>query len=178
MKHSKKTFLTFCLFAISISLYAQSSSTTVVAQDYKNAIGIRLGGLTSGLTFKHFVKPQGAFEGILGFGHRSFLITGLYEQHVNIGSAPGLRWLYGGGAHVGFFRDNGYYYWTRKNGRVYYADAYGSSRAIVGLDLILGLDYKFADAPFNLSLDIKPIIDFYDGLYGYFDGALSVRFTF
>jgi hypothetical protein len=178
MKHFKKALLVFCLFIISTPLLAQSSSSTVVAQDYKNGIGIRLGGLTSGLTFKHFIKPLGAFEGILSFGHRSFLITGLYEQHVGIGSAPGLRWFYGGGAHVGFFRDNGYYYWTRKNNRVYYVDGYASSRAIVGLDLILGLDYKFANAPFNLSLDLKPIIDFHDGLYGYFDGGLSFRFTF
>jgi hypothetical protein len=178
MKHSKKAILTFYLLIISIPLFAQSSSTTVVAQDYKNGIGIRLGGLTSGLTFKHFVKPLGAFEGILGFGHRSFLITGLYEQHVGIGSAPGLRWLYGGGAHIGFFRYDGYYYWGHKNRGIYYVDDRGPSRAIVGLDLILGLDYKFANAPFNLSLDIKPIIDFYDGLYGYFDGGLSVRFTF
>jgi hypothetical protein len=179
MKLSKVIVLSLGLIVARNTVFAQSSQTTVVTQDYRNAIGLRLGGLSSGLTFKHFAKPLGAFEGILSFAHRSFIITGLYEQHVNIGSSPGLRWFYGGGAHIGFFRYNGYYYWGHKNGKYYYADPYGrDSRAIVGLDLILGLDYKFANAPFNLSLDIKPIIDFYDGPYMYFDGALSVRFTF
>src|SRR4051812_21203155 len=109
----------FFLFCLSNSVPAQtktSSQPIVVTQDYKNGLGVRFGGMTSGITFKHFGKPLGAFEGILSWGYRTFLITGLYEQHINIGSAPGLRWFYGGGAHVGFFRYDGYYYWAHKNG--------------------------------------------------------------
>jgi hypothetical protein len=166
---------------VTVSALAQSSTKSVaVVQDYHNAIGARLGGLTSGLTFKHFGKPQGAFEGILSFGYRTFLITALYEQHNTIANAPGLRWFYGGGGHIGFFRYGGYYYWmNKKNGKFIYVDGPGDrSRAVVGLDFIIGLDYKFKDAPFDLSLDLKPFVDFWDGPYGYFDGALSARFTF
>ena len=148
------------------------------AQDYNTGIGVRIGGLTSGITVKHFVSPNSALEGIVGFAHRSFVITGLYEGHRSIQNAEGLRWLYGGGAHVGFFRYGGYYYAYRYRGDNYYVLEPGRSRTIAGLDFILGLDYKFKNAPVNVGLDIKPFVDFYDGASGYFDGGLSFRFVF
>lgn len=165
-------------FAQENQQYQQNSSGG--GQDYNTAIGVRLGGLTSGLTVKHFTNPNTALEGILGFGYRSFVITGLYEKHADITSAPGLKWLYGIGGHVGFFRYGGYYYRVRydHNGYIYYVDYPGSSAAVGGLDVILGLDYKFNNAPFNVGLDIKPFVDFFNGPYGYFDGALSIRFAF
>jgi hypothetical protein len=153
-------------------------------QDYKTGIGVRLGGLTSGLTIKHFVNPTAAIEGILGFGYRSFVITGLYEKHNDISTAPGLKWLYGLGAHLGFFRYGGYYYRVKYNygngnkGYVYYVEDPDNTAAVAGVDFILGMDYKFKNAPFNIGLDIKPFFDFYNGPYGYFDGALSIRFAF
>ena len=150
-------------------------------QEFKTGIGVRLGGLTSGITVKHFTNPSAALEGIVSFGNRSFVITGLYEKHRVINTAPGLKWLYGIGGHVGFFRYGGYYYMVKynKHGYVYYTENPGGSTAVVGLDFILGLDYKFNNAPFNVGLDIKPFFDFYSGgPNGYFDGALSVRFAF
>jgi hypothetical protein len=152
---------------------------TVNAQSYHTGIGVRLGGLTSGLTVKHFVNPSGgALEGIASFGYRTFLITGLYEKHLPIQDAPGLMWYYGGGAHIGFFRYGGYYYVYRHGNSVYYVDGPDGTSAVGGLDFILGLDYKFPNAPFNIGLDMKPFVDFHDGVYGYFDGALSFRFAF
>ena len=155
-------------------------NNTAEGYNYNTAIGARLGGLTNGITVKHFTAPSTALEGILGFGHSSFLITGLYEKHRDIASAPGLMWLYGIGGHVGFFRYGGYYYRVAYNDgrRVYYVANPGPSATVAGLDFILGLDYKYRNAPFNLGLDIKPFVDFYGGAYGYFDGALSVRFAF
>ncbi len=160
--------------------YAQTHPGNTYDYNYNTAIGVRLGGLTSGLTIKHFTNPTTALEGILSFGHRSFVVTGLYEKQYDIASAPGLDWLYGIGGHVGFFRYGGYYYWVAYDdrGRVYYVNAPGNTAAVAGIDFILGLDYKFPNAPFNLGLDLKPFVDFYNGAYGFFDGALSVRFAF
>jgi hypothetical protein len=160
--------------------YAQTHPGNTNNYDYNTAIGVRFGGLTSGLTVKHFTNPTTALEGILSFGYRSFVVTGLYEKQYDIASAPGLDWLYGIGGHVGFFRYGGYYYWVAytENGRVYYVSAPGNTAAVAGLDFILGLDYKFPNAPFNVGLDMKPFIDFYNGAYAFFDGALSVRFAF
>ena len=153
-------------------------SSQVKSQDYNTGIGVRLGGVTSGLSVKHFVNSQGALEGILGFGYRSFLITGLYEQHQDINNAEGLRWFYGGGAHIGFFRYGGYYYAYKHGHYIYYVDEPGMTNTVGGIDLIIGMEYKFNRAPLTIGLDLKPFIDFYDGVYGYWDGAFSFRFAF
>src|SRR5260221_1963766 len=133
----------------------KAQNTTVNSPYYKTGIGVRLGGMTSGLTVKSFINPSSALEGIFGFGRDAFSITGLYEKHVPIVNAEGLQWLYGGGAHIGFFRYGGrYYYWTyyTDHGTVYYVREPGASAAVAGFDFIIGLDYKFRNAPFNVGL--------------------------
>jgi hypothetical protein len=151
-------------------------SLQATAQDYHTGIGLRLGGLSSGITVKHFVNSSAAVEGILSFGYHSFLVTGLYEVHQSIPDAPGLKWYYGGGAHIGFFNYGGYYR-THRN-YVYYVEYPGDHAAVLGIDGIVGMEYKFNKAPVNLGLDIKPFIDIYNGVNGYFEGALSFRFVF
>jgi hypothetical protein len=150
------------------------------AQDYKTGIGVRLGGLTSGLTVKGFVNQNSAIEGIMSFGMYDFILTGLYEKHNPIDNAEGLKWLYGGGVHVGFFRYGSHYYYFTDHGHVVYlyATEPGMTSTVGGLDFIIGLDYKFHNAPFNVGLDLKPFVDFFDGVQGYWDGALSFRFVF
>lgn len=149
-----------------------------LAQDYKTGIGIRLGGFTSGLTVKSFINSDGAIEGIASFGRKSFLLTGLYEKHKSINNAPGLNWFYGGGAHIGFFSYGGTYLAYKYKGEHVYVVREGDNAVVPGLDFILGMEYKFNGAPLTLGLDIKPFVDFYDGMQGYFDGALSFRFAF
>ncbi|MBI3233220.1 MAG: hypothetical protein HYZ42_04150 [Bacteroidetes bacterium] len=146
---------------------------TAQSQYYNTAIGVRLGGLTSGLTLKHFVSNDAALEGILSLGESSFLITGLYEQHNPISGASGLQLLYGIGAHIGFFNEGGSYYYTFRGNRVYYANS-----SVIGMDLILGLDYKFNGAPINIGIDVKPIIDFGPVSYVFFDTGLNLRLAF
>src|SRR5689334_12770042 len=148
---NKQRRITAVLLALFISAatgsFAQKNDSG--NPNYNTAIGVRLGGLTSGITVKHFVNSNGgALEGILGFGYRSFVITGLYEKHNDISTAPGLKWLYGLGAHVGFFRYGGYYYRVKYdppgkgNGYVYYVDYPGNTATVAGIDFILGMDYK------------------------------------
>src|SRR5438477_8761570 len=96
----------FIVAALFISVKGQS-------QSYKTGIGVRLGGTAQGITVKHFINPDGALEGILSFGWRSFLITGLYEKHQNITGAEGLQWFFGGGAHIGFYHYGYSYYYYR-----------------------------------------------------------------
>src|SRR5215510_5282396 len=114
--------------------YSQTHPNTGTGYDYNTAIGARLGGLTSGLSIKHFTNSTTALEGILSFGHRSFVITGLYEKQYDIASAQGLDWFYGIGGHVGFFRYGGYYYWVAytDDGRVYYVNSPGRTAAVAG----------------------------------------------
>lgn len=141
---------------------------TTKAQSYRTALGLRLGDPT-GITLQHYMSGNSALEGILGFGPYWFTLTGLYEYHKPIASAPGLGWFIGFGAHIGSIGHRYYY-----DGDKYYDNGF-----LFGLDGILGLDYTFAQAPINLSLDWKPAIElspfagFVPGEFGF-----SVRYTF
>ena len=127
---------------------------------YQTALGIKF--YPGGITFKHFIKPDAAIEAIGYFWERGSRITGLYEFHGKINNARGLKWYAGPGVHVGFYKDK----------------YYGGGQS-VGVDGVLGLDYKFNDAPINISLDWQPSFEF--GNYAKFGGnwgGLGIRYTF
>lgn len=146
------------LFTISVS--------DVKAQDYKNAIGGRFGSY-NGISFKTGLKDKAMLELIGNFrsygNYKDLQLTALYELYNPINGAEGLNWYYGAGASIG----------SSKNNKLDNSDIY------LGLNGVLGLDYKFKDAPINLSLDwiptlrLTPNTDFYSG-----DVGLGVRFTF
>lgn len=133
----------------------------IKAQDYNTGVGLRL-GYYNGLTVKHFISPKSAVEGLLIFRWAGVAVTGLYEVHNQAFDVERLKWYFGGGAHVGFFG-------------IGYG---GGSGTFVGIDGIIGIEYKFEEVPINLGLDWKPAFDFgYSHFFG--DGAaLSVRYVF
>jgi len=137
------------------------------AQDYNTGIGFR-GGFANGVTIKHFVSSKAAFEGIIASRWRGLEITGLYEIHGRAIKAERLNWYVGFGGHVGFW-----------DGKQTNWGNHDESYTVVGIDGILGLEYNFAEIPFNISLDWKPTYNFY-GYYGYWGdgGALSIRYIF
>ena len=153
----KIVLLAVVVFLTAIS-QAQNSSTN--SSSYKNALGVKVldGG---GITFKHFVSGNNALEFIGYFWNRGTRITGLYEIHGPISGASGLKWYIGPGAHIGFYNTK-----------------YGDG-SFVGLDGVLGLDYKFKGAPINMSIDWQPSFEFGDnrGFVGSW-GGFAVRYTF
>lgn len=154
-----------------------AAATGARAQDYRTGIGVRLGGHSSGFSVRGFTNENTAIEGLLSFGHKSFLITGLYEKFKPVSNATGLSWFYGAGLHLGYFRTNGtYFLYKNKRDRIYVQED-GKSKWVPGIDFIIGLDYKFNGAPLNVGLDLKPFMDIIDGTELYFEGALSFRFV-
>ncbi len=145
------------------SLLAIALTTTLQAQDYQSAFGVRL-GYDSGLTYKNFFSIGNAFEGILSASPHHFQLTGLYEYQQPVPGAPNLDWYLGLGAHLGGLYDKEH----RDNG------------FLLGADLIAGVEYIFAQAPFALSLDWKPSINFLNDYndYWYAGFALSLRYRF
>lgn len=141
------------------------SATTANAQEYKNAIGGRFGS-ANGISFKTGLNKGAMLELIGNFRSNSaaswFNVTGLYEVYKPINGAQGLNFYYGGGATIGSYKV--------KN---YEGDVYLSANGV------LGLDYKFKDVPFNLSLDWVPALQLAPntGFWGG-DVGLGVRFTF
>lgn len=159
----KKIFTILCLvFIATLAMYSTSN-----AQNYKHAIGGRF-GTANGVTFKTTLGGNKMLDIIANFrshdNYNYFRLTGLYEINNPIAGAPGLGWYYGIGGTIGSVNHK---YWNDNN------DLY------LSLDGVLGLDYKFVDAPINLSLDWKPAIELAPRTE--FDAAgvgLSVRFTF
>ncbi|MDZ7607490.1 MAG: hypothetical protein U5K79_18305 [Cyclobacteriaceae bacterium] len=156
------------LFAM---LFLLALTSEMKAQDYKSAIGLRLGYPIS-ISYKTFLTEFNALELYAGFRSYSgvygyFTVGGLYEIHKPIGDVDGLSWYYGGGASVQFFTYDNAYNFDDDNG------SFG-----VGISGVIGLDYKFPTAPFNLSLDFMPTFrlgGWDDGYYSW--GALSARYV-
>ena len=163
----KKLFMSLVVIA---SLAALPAKAQNLSEHYHTGLGVKLWGNGGGITLKHFVRNNHALEGIGYFWRGGTRITGLYEFHHDIIGAPGLKWYVGPGVHVGFY--NRYYF------DKYYNDGRGSG-SYVGIDGVLGLDYKFNGAPINLSLDWQPSFEFGDnqGFIGSW-GGLGIRYTF
>lgn len=159
----------FILLSLLITGFAFASK--VQAQDYKSAIGLRLGYPLS-LTYKTFLTEKSALDlyvGYRGYANVYSYITvgGFYEIHNDINGVDGLKWFYGFGASVLFLNyNNAYSGWIDLPGK------FG-----VGLSGIIGLDYAFADAPIELSLDFAPTIRIGGWDSGFYPwGALSARY--
>ena len=154
------------LFVLFVTVLSQTESfAQAKGSSYKTAVGVKF--YPGAVSLKHFVKPNAALEGIGYFWNRGSRITGLYEIHGDINNAPGLKWYIGPGAHIGFYNDK------------YGYDGYTS----VGIDGVLGLDYKFKGAPINMSIDWQPSFEFGDrnrygeGFTGNW-GGLAIRYVF
>jgi hypothetical protein len=139
-----KKLLILILF---VSCIATTASAQSMGSSYKTAIGVKI--YPGALSVKHFVNSTAAIEGLGYFYNYGFRLTGLYEIHGNINGAPGLKWYVGPGAHIGSWNDK----WKK--------DYPGRESGLqFGIDGVLGLDYKFNDAPINLSIDWQPSFNF------------------
>jgi hypothetical protein len=158
----KPFLLTGLLALLLVNVNAQQNN----GPDYKTAIGVKV--YPGAVTVKHFLSEGKAIEGIGYLTTDGFRVTGLYELHYDLGNVEGLKWYVGGGGHLGIWSDA----WKNK----YPARQAGMA---IGVDGILGLDYKIKGAPLNLSFDWQPSFNLIG--YNYFEGGwggLAVRYTF
>jgi hypothetical protein len=161
----KKLVLLFSMFLL-VAL-----TSALKAQDYHSAIGLRLGSPLAA-SYKFFISETDAIEVYLGFrsygsiGYTFINPGAMYEHHLPISSVDGLHWYFGGGASAYLYS---------------YKSIYGTAGSNFGFGIngVLGLDYKFKDAPLNLSVDWLPTIVI-GGDFGGFGGgyyALSARYV-
>lgn len=114
----------------------------VNAQTYKTAVGAKFytgSGSIGGINIRHSTTTNTALEGSLLFFSGGLGIEGLYEYQAPIAGAEGLQYFVGGGGMLGFG--------TGKH---------NDNSTIFALRLTGGVDYKFADAPINISLAFDP----------------------
>lgn len=151
----KKLFVLVACILFQLSAYAQS--------DYKSAIGLRFTTYiaydVAALSYKNFLSDHGALEFNFGFGGRNMYVpnsggktsfspgvslTGSYQYHVDIETPTNenLRWFAGGGLSIfNIFSKNNYY------------EGFGAGVFATG-----GIDYKFKEAPINLTADWRPTV--------------------
>lgn len=153
------------LLVIGALTFTQLSFGQSMGSSYRTALGVKF--YPGAITIKHFIQSDRALEGIAYFHNYGFRFTGLYEIHGDINGAEGLKWYVGPGAHIGAWNNH----WEDK-----YPSREGGLQ--IGIDGVLGLDYKIQGAPINVSLDIQPFFNIAN--YAYFDvwGGLGIRYTF
>lgn len=160
----KKTIITFLLVTTVFI-----ANNRLNAQDYKTALGVRLSSspamVGNAISLKHFFKENMAIEGYFAFGDPLALGASL-EIHKPLAPA-GLTWYYGAGAYLGF---------PKTYNAVKQKD---ETDVNLGGQGVIGLDYKFANIPLNLSLDWKPELNIVSDIN--FEPAaigITARFTF
>ena len=109
-------------------------STSVKAQDYKGAIGVRFSSkaalINTSVSLKYFFNEKIAAEGLVTPAD-PFALGLLVEWHQPM--LTNFKYFYGGGMYAGF-----------------------SGERRVGFHGIIGLDYKIPSIPLNFSIDWKP----------------------
>ena len=158
-----------CLFAsmnkytLLFLLFIFFSITNIKAQDlsdsYNFAIGVKM--FPGSITLKKSIDDTKYLEGIVSFWNKGVRTTALYEVHNPLLSTDGLRWYYGAGAHIGFYKAK-----------------YYEGSTLLGVDGVLGIDYKIKGAPLNFSLDWQPSFEIGDGSGFEGWGGLSIRIAF
>ena len=157
------------IISISLIVAILAFTNSVSAQAYKTGIGVRLSSaqamVNNSITLKHFLNEKSAIEALFSFGD-PLSLGALYEIHKPF-SSEGLQWFYGGGGYIGFVKT----YNPNKNKN--------ETDANFGAMGVVGLDYKFANLPLNISLDWKPELNLVSDIN--FEPAaigFSARFTF
>jgi hypothetical protein len=144
-------------------------ATTLSAQEYKTALGVRLSSsaamVNNSISIKHFMNEKIAVEALFSFGD-PLALGALVEVNKPIG-ASGVQWYYGGGGYIGFVKT----FNPNKNKN--------ETDVNFGAQGVIGLDYKFVNLPLNLSLDWKPELNIVSDIN--FEPAaigFTARFTF
>jgi len=153
------------------------------AQEYKNSAGFRL-GKTDGFTYKRFLSENGAVEFMLGFGgyDEGMRAYTNYQWHYQIPAhfTDNLYLYYGVGGHVGYLKANlskEYY----ENDSTIVTENEEKSYYTIGVDGIVGLEYRIFTVPLTVSFELKPYFDFYALRYTKFefwDFGFTVKYIF
>ncbi len=137
-----------------------------IAQDHKNAIGIRA-GLPFGISYIRYLDNHSSLEAIAGTRWKGLSTSFKYEYNMETNIYPGLYWYFGGGAALGYY-----------NNKSPWVDV-PEYQLVFGLEAIAGINYWFQEAPISIGFDWTPLFN----MIGYADFdflqfGISVRYLF
>lgn len=145
-----KTLITALLLAIAMPCMRLQAQQQV-------DLGLRLGH-SSGVHL-NLQRDEHLLVGLISLRNDGTQLTGMYGQVRPTGwdNAGNLLYYYGVGAHIGTVRYLTYDEYVVDSQLVRDEDTH---RALVlGMDALLGLEYRFGDSPFSMYTDMKPYLD-------------------
>jgi hypothetical protein len=151
-----------------------------MAQEPTKELGMRFGG-TTGFDVKFNSGDEWAFETILGFRGRGIQVYGLMEniKPIMLERLDNLFLYYGGGGHLGFVRWSDPSHWYDDP---YYDHRYDFHTGFaMGVDGIVGVEYKFHSVPLSMGVDFKPFFEIYGPFFfrvNAWDFGFNVRYVF
>jgi len=150
------------------------------SQDYRNAVSARL-GLSSGFTYQHQIDNFRGYKGMLSFRDGGIQITALLESYrpLYLKFTDKMYYYTGLGAHIGYTRYQPQKGFFANPFRVTYR--YGRFAPVIGLDAIIGLEWRMARAPLAFCLDAKPFFELFgQNIFrlSVFDIGISIKYTF
>lgn len=156
----KKKVFTSLVAILLLVAFSQQASAQSTGPNYKSAVGIKVWPFAA--NFKTFVGNRDRAIELLAYFNNGFRVTGLYEFHTDLTTQSNLKLYVGFGGHVGYYDKSG--------------EKEGMS---LGVDGVVGLDYKFNKIPLNLALDWQPSFEFLTPSTGFQGnrGGLAVRFA-
>lgn len=168
----KKAILSFAILLLLIS-YART-------QENRNELGLRL-GLSSGISYTINVDQFRAYKGMLTFREGGVQAIAMIEstRPLYVDFTDKLYYYGGLGAHIGFTR-------YKPHNRIIanpfqYSYSYGRFAPVVGLDAIIGLEYRLENSPLSFAIDAKPFFELFgQNIFrlSLFDIGLSLKFSF
>jgi hypothetical protein len=131
-------------------------ANVISAQNYTRDFGVRLVDHLS-VTCRQFVEEDQAIEGMLFIGRQGMTITLMkeYFQPALGHISENLYFQYGYGAHIGFRYTDHY----KVMNRTYRLEEYRFS-PLLGINGLVGLEYRFPEFPFLISIDLKPYFEY------------------
>lgn len=166
----KKLYLTVLVGLIVTTSWAQ----------YDRSAGVRLGS-SSGFTFKKFIHEEEAFELLLSGRNDGLQLTGTYQFHkpLNFNFSDRFYLNYGAGGHFGYESRRRILHQTDPFGRQFINDNH--KEFTMGVDGIIGIEYRWLKVPITFGLDIKPYFDFIGmrtARFRFWDSAITARYIF
>ncbi|MFK7922295.1 MAG: hypothetical protein AB8H47_10090 [Bacteroidia bacterium] len=148
-------------FLLLSTLFSFFSFSSLSAQDYETAIGVRLGS-ANGISVKHFVNQSTAVEGLLVYRRSGFRVIGMAVGHIPLGRNTDTYLYFGGGAHLGYNN---------------LLATEQSSYKVGGIDGMLGIEFGLPGIDASLALDIKPMYELWGGKgFSGNNGGATLRF--
>jgi hypothetical protein len=159
-----RIFASVCFLLITYLANSQTSNEQYTSP-YKKAIGFKLN--PGAISYRSFYTRNKAVEGIGFISLDGFQLTILNEKFTPFANAENLTWYMGYGGHFNLWSE-----------RYKLNNPSKSAGVALGIDGMLGLDYKLKNTPINLSVDIQPAFNFVGA--SYFDlgwGGIGIRYT-